>query len=206
MEAAAIPCGSSAESSLARREVLRYNEGRNALLRRALSVRSDDNMRLERLPCFIDLYETRSYTKAAQKNFLSQTSVTQFVNGLEEEFGVKLFDRSTLPIQPTAAGRQLYHDAKLLWRQYQRLKAVLPRLEKEEAAPIRLCYTSQIDLKILLPFVRQFKAFHPEVAFEVELCSFRDASQLLWAGKCDGAIGIDFEPEYTEGMDQLALV
>lgn len=64
-------------------------------------------MRLERLPCFIDLYETRSYTKAAQKNFLSQTSVTQFVNGLEEEFGVKLFDRSTLPIQPTAAGRQL---------------------------------------------------------------------------------------------------
>ena len=61
-------------------------------------------MRLERLPIFIDLYETRSYTKAAQKNYVSQTSVTQLVNSLEEEFGVKLLDRSTLPIQATAAG------------------------------------------------------------------------------------------------------
>ena len=82
-------------------------------------------MRLERLPIFIDLYETHSYTKAAQKNYVSQTSVTQLVNSLKEEFGVKLLDRSTLPIQATAAGKQLYHDAKLL-RQYQRLKAVLP--------------------------------------------------------------------------------
>ena len=162
-------------------------------------------MRLERLPIFIDLYETRSYTKAAQKNYVSQTSVTQLVNSLEEEFGVKLLDRSTLPIQATAAGKQLYHDAKLLLRQYQRLKAVLPRLERESASHIRLCYTSQIDLKILLPFVRQFKSAHPEVGFEVEFCSFRDASQLLWAGKCDGAIGIDFEPEYTSGMSTLLL-
>ena len=162
-------------------------------------------MRLERLPIFIDLYETRSYTKTAQKNYVSQASVTQLVNSLEEEFGVKLFDRSTLPIQATAAGKQLYHDAKILLRQYIQLKEVLPRLEQEGANQIRLCYTSQIDLQILLPFVRQFKAAHPAVAFQVELCPFRDASQMLWAGKCDGAIGIDFEPEFTQGMETLVL-
>ena len=39
--------------------------------------------RLERLPIFIDLYETRSYTKTAQKNYVSQASVTQLVNSLE---------------------------------------------------------------------------------------------------------------------------
>lgn len=161
--------------------------------------------RLERLPIFIDLYETRSYTKTAQKNYVSQASVTQLVNSLEEEFGVKLFDRSTLPIQATAAGKQLYHDAKILLRQYIQLKEVLPRLEQEGASQIRLCYTSQIDLQILLPFVRQFKAAHPAVAFQVELCPFRDASQMLWAGKCDGAIGIDFEPEFTQGMETLVL-
>lgn len=144
-------------------------------------------------------------TKTAQKNYVSQASVTQLVNSLEEEFGVKLFDRSTLPIQATAAGKQLYHDAKILLRQYIQLKEVLPRLEQEGASQIRLCYTSQIDLQILLPFVRQFKAAHPAVAFQVELCPFRDASQMLWAGKCDGAIGIDFEPEFTQGMETLVL-
>ena len=115
------------------------------------------------------------------------------------------FDRSTLPIQATAAGKQLYHDAKILLRQYIQLKEGLPRLEQEGASQIRLCYTSQIDLQILLPFVRQFKAAHPAVAFQVELCPFRDASQMLWAGKCDGAIGIDFEPEFTQGMETLVL-
>ncbi len=162
-------------------------------------------MRLERLPYFIDLYETRSYTKTAQKNYISQTSVTLFINSLEKEFGAKLFDRTTLPIQPTAAGKQFYQDAKLLLQQYERLKVTLPRIEKGAEARIRLCYTSQIDLKILLPFVQQFKKTHPEVSFEVSGCTFRDASQLLWIQKCDAAVGIDFEPEYTAGMETLLL-
>ena len=162
-------------------------------------------MRLERLPYFLDLYETRSYTKTAQKNYISQTSVTQFINSLEEELGVKLFDRTTLPIQPTTAGKQFYKDAKLLVDQYQRIKAILPRLEKAQSDRIRLCYTSQIDLKILLPFVRQFKQAHPDVVFEVSRCTFREASQMLWLKKCDAAIGIDFDPEYTTGMETLLL-
>ena len=134
-------------------------------------------MRLERLPYFLDLYETRSYTKTAQKNYISQTSVTQFINSLEEELGVKLFDRTTLPIQPTTAGKQFYKDAKLLVDQYQRIKAILPRLEKAQS----------------------------DVVFEVSRCTFREASQMLWLKKCDAAIGIDFDPEYTTGMETLLL-
>ena len=64
-------------------------------------------MKIEKLPYFIDLYETRSYTKTARNNYISQTSVTQFINSLEEELQVKLFDRTTLPIQPTAAGTRM---------------------------------------------------------------------------------------------------
>lgn len=161
-------------------------------------------MRLEKLPYFIDLYETRSYTRTAQKNYISQTSVTQFVNSLEEEFGVRLFDRGTLPIQPTAAGKQFYRDAKLLLQQYERMKAALPRLE-ETAARIRLCFTSSIDQTILLPFVRGFRERHPGVLIDVMHCSFRDASQTLWIRKCDAAVGIDFEPEYTAEVQTLTL-
>ena len=162
-------------------------------------------MRLERLSIFIDLYETRSYTKAAQKNYISQTSVTQFINGLEEEFGVKLFDRTTLPIQPTPAGKQFYRDAQLLLQQYQRMKSTLPKLEANAEARIRLCTTSRVDLKLLLPFVQQFKKDHPQVVFEVSSCTFRDASQALWVHKCDAAAGIDFDPDYTSGMEALTL-
>lgn len=162
-------------------------------------------MKLEKLSYFIDLYETRSYTKTAKKNYISQTSVTQFINSLEEELQVKLFDRTTLPIQPTAAGKQFYQDAKLLLQQYQRMKTHLLELDQTDVPPVRLCYTSDIDLQILLPFVTQFKKKHPEITFEVFRASFKDASQVLWVRKCDAVIGIDFEPEYTSEFQTLVL-
>ena len=84
-------------------------------------------MKLEKLPYFIDLYETRSYTKTARKNYISQTSVTQFINALEQELQVKLFDRTTIPIQPTEAGKRFYQEAKLLLGQYERMKRSLVR-------------------------------------------------------------------------------
>ena len=118
---------------------------------------------------------------------------------------MKLFDRATLPIQPTEAGKQFYQDAKILLRQYERMKATLSQIGEDTGLCIRLCYTSQIDLKILLPFVRQFKKNHPEIAFEIMHSTFRDASQLLWIRRCDAAVGIDFEPAYTENLQTLVL-
>ncbi len=162
-------------------------------------------MKLEKLAYFIDLYETRSYTKTARKNYISQTSVTQFINALEEELQVRLFDRTTLPIQPTEAGKRFYQDAKLLLGQYERIKRDLLRMEQAEAEPIRICYTSAIDLQILLPFVNQFKHRHPEARFEVFWASFKDASQVLWVDKCDAVIGIDFDEAYTGNLRTLVL-
>lgn len=51
--------------------------------------KGEGTVKIEKLPYYIDLYETRSYTKTARKNYISQTSVTQFINGLEEELQVK---------------------------------------------------------------------------------------------------------------------
>lgn len=162
-------------------------------------------MKIEKLPYFIDLYETRSYTKTARNNYISQTSVTQFINSLEEELQVKLFDRTTLPIQPTAAGTRFYQDAKALLRQYQRIKEGLAALDRNAALPVRLCYTSKIDLQILLPFVTGFKTRHPDVAVDVEQATFKEASKALWVRRCDAVIGIDFEPEYTGQLESLTM-
>lgn len=162
-------------------------------------------MKIEKLPYFIDLYETRSYTKTARKNYISQTSVTQFINSLEEELQAKLFDRTTIPIQPTPAGNRFYQDAKDLLMQYQRIKEELAALDENAALPVHLCYTSKIDLQILLPFVVAFKKRHPEIAVDVEQATFREASKALWVRRCDAVIGIDFEPEYTDQLETLSL-
>lgn len=167
--------------------------------------KGEGTVKIEKLPYYIDLYETRSYTKTARKNYISQTSVTQFINGLEEELQVKLFDRTTLPIQPTAAGNRFYQDAKALVSQYQRIKEELAALDQNAEVPVRLCYTSKIDLQIMVPFVIEFKKRHPNIVVEVEQATFKEASKALWVRRCDAVIGIDFESEYTAQLETLLL-
>jgi len=50
--------------------------------------------------------ELRSISKAAAKCSISQPALTRSVNKIEDELGVKLFDRSTLPIRLTYAGER----------------------------------------------------------------------------------------------------
>lgn len=48
--------------------------------------------------------ECKSISKASQKLHISQPALTRYVNKLEDELGVKLLDRTTLPIKLTYAG------------------------------------------------------------------------------------------------------
>lgn len=51
--------------------------------------------------------EEQTLTRAAKRLYMSQPTLTNYLNRPEDELGVKLFDRSTTPIKTTAAG-QLY--------------------------------------------------------------------------------------------------
>lgn len=50
--------------------------------------------------------ELRSFSRAAEKLYISQPALTKSINKLESELGVKLFDRSVQPIQLTYAGER----------------------------------------------------------------------------------------------------
>lgn len=62
-------------------------------------------MRLDKLDYVLALAEERNLTRAARKAFISQPALTNYINRLEEQLGVKLFDRSVTPIEITRAGR-----------------------------------------------------------------------------------------------------
>ncbi|MCR4831370.1 MAG: LysR family transcriptional regulator [Pseudobutyrivibrio sp.] len=67
-------------------------------------------MTIQDLFCFMHLAETLNYTKTAEDLFISQPAVTRHINSLEDELGVKLFDRSVKRnITLTEAG-VIYYD------------------------------------------------------------------------------------------------
>ena len=67
-------------------------------------------MTIQDITCFLKLAETLNYTKTAEELFISQPAVTRHINSLEDELGVKLFDRSVKRnITLTEAGK-IYFD------------------------------------------------------------------------------------------------
>lgn len=61
-------------------------------------------MLLDKLDYVIAVAEEQNLTRAAQRLFISQPTLTLYLNRLEQELGVKLFDRGKSPIQMTNEG------------------------------------------------------------------------------------------------------
>ena len=55
-------------------------------------------MNQNQLRYFVAAAETGSFTRAAERYFVSQTAITQQIRLLEETLGCRLFDRSTRPV------------------------------------------------------------------------------------------------------------
>ena len=65
-------------------------------------------MELKQLQSFCAVVQYRSFTKAAEKLYLSQPTVSTHIRQLEEEFGSRLIVRTTKSIEVTPRGQELY--------------------------------------------------------------------------------------------------
>lgn len=66
------------------------------------------------LNTFLEAVDCGSFTKAAEKLFISPTAVMKQINNLEEHLSVKLIERMPSGIRLTSAGKVIYRDAKFM--------------------------------------------------------------------------------------------
>jgi LysR family transcriptional regulator, hydrogen peroxide-inducible genes activator len=79
-------------------------------------------MTLQQLQYVVALDEYRHYVTAAEHSFVSQPNLTMQVKKLEDEIGVKIFDRDKKPLQPTEVGKQVIIRARQILRESRQLK------------------------------------------------------------------------------------
>jgi DNA-binding transcriptional LysR family regulator len=69
-------------------------------------------MDFRQLDYILTVAEERSFSKAAQKLYIAQPSLSQYIQKLEQQLGVQLFDRTTIPLKLTYAGELYVETAK----------------------------------------------------------------------------------------------
>lgn len=86
------------------------------------------DMNLKQLEAFVAVVEHNSFTRAAEEMFLTQSTVSAHIRGLEESLGCRLFDREAKKkISLTEEGRLAYTYAKDVLLRCRRLKEVMEK-------------------------------------------------------------------------------
>ena len=74
-------------------------------------------MTLQQLRYIVALDEHRHFARAAEECMVSQPGLTIQLKNLEEEVGIKIFDRTKVPLKPTPAGADIIERAKKVLRE-----------------------------------------------------------------------------------------
>lgn len=118
-------------------------------------------MRLEQLHYLLELYRTRSFSKAAEKVFITQPSLSTAISGLEEELGVRLFERTRSGIYPTPMGEAIVAIAQELVDCEMRIFKTAKESEPQDK--IRLLTIPALSPGVLLEALRIFRKKYPDV-------------------------------------------
>ena len=153
-------------------------------------------MELKQLKSYVAVVEYKSFSKAAEKLFISQPTISYHVSQLEEEFRSRLIVRTTRSIEVTPRGKELYDCAEHILN-------LLDKLEKtwndEDTHIIRLG-TSTIPSAYILPeVIPAYRKIYPEVQFSIH----QNDSQGILGGLLQGRfeLGIVGMPVYEETIE-----
>jgi DNA-binding transcriptional LysR family regulator len=146
--------------------------------------------RLQQLRGFCYAAQSGSVSRAADRMYLRQPSVSLQIQALEREFGVSLFERHGPKITLTPAGRILYELAAPLIE-------AMDSLQESFEAKRSAVAVGQLDiaagestiLYILPKYVKKFAQAHPAVELKLHNVTGRDGLALLHAGEVDFAVG-----------------
>ncbi len=125
-------------------------------------------MQIENFKIFADLVETKSFSKSAKLNGITQSAVSQQARAMERHFKTLLIDRSQKQFQLTREGQRVYEAAKEMLHTYDKLLSELQEMKKVISGTIRISTIYSIGLHELPPYIKKFLHDYPSVNVRVE--------------------------------------
>jgi DNA-binding transcriptional LysR family regulator len=122
-------------------------------------------MQIENLKLFCDLVETQSFTRAAEKNYLTQSAITRMLHALEAGSGETLLMRGGHKFQLARAGEIYYQYASEIVRLYADAEQHMQEVAGGSYIDLSVCHT--IFLHQLPPVQKQFQQKYPGVQINV---------------------------------------
>ena len=145
-------------------------------------------MTLQQLEYILAVDTYRHFAKAAERCRVTQPTLSMMVQKLEDELGVKLFDRNAQPIRPTPTGKKVIEQARNALSQITRIKEIVREEERSLRGIFRLAVLPTIAPYLLPRFFQRLSEEYPELDIRVLEMKTAPTIEALRDGEVDAAI------------------
>jgi DNA-binding transcriptional LysR family regulator len=114
-----------------------------------------------------DIAHSKSVSKSAQMNSMSQSAVSQALRELEDEFGTEIFDRKRRPLVITEGGKRVVEYCRDVLRRDEELRAELAQLKKDASGTVRLAAIYSVGLTEMSELEKRFGREFPEADLQI---------------------------------------
>ncbi|HKQ31415.1 MAG TPA: LysR family transcriptional regulator [Burkholderiales bacterium] len=145
-------------------------------------------MDIAALQAFLAIAETGSFSRAAERIYLTQPAISKRIALLEQELGAPLFDRVGRRVQLTPAGQALAARARTLLKDFDDVKRVITNLAGTIGGELRLAMSHHVGLHRLPPALQRFHDNYPDVRLDLRFMDSEQACQAVAQGELEIAI------------------
>lgn len=142
-----------------------------------------------------ELYKTPNITKVANQLYITQPSLTKRLQSIEEEFQIKIVNRTTKGVEFTKEGEILAKKAGQYNSFIHQIRKELRELRETEKEIIVIGSSYTYSKYVLTDLLFEYSKDHPNVRFEVQ----NEQSNLLFRKVCDGEVDVAFVRGDYEG-------
>jgi LysR family hydrogen peroxide-inducible transcriptional activator len=145
----------------------------------------------------------RHFAMAANRCFVTQPTLSMQIQKLEEELGVKIFDRSKQPVVPTEAGMEIIEQARKILAEKNVIQEIVQNKKGVLRGELRIGIIPTLAPYLLPLFVQSFSKKYPHVKLIVQEMLTEYIITRLREGRID--VGIVVTPLQEKGIKEHVL-
>jgi len=170
------------------------------------------NVTLKHLRGFVAVAEEGSYSRAAERLFLTQSSVTATIQQVENAIGLVLFDRTTRRVTLTQAGADFLPVARRLLKDLDAAIADIRAVAERQKGHLGIAAAPSVIALILPPVISEFSARFANISLAIRDGSSQTVQQRVLDNEIDFGIaskwsseaGLEFKPVLKDRFEVVA--
>ena len=145
-------------------------------------------MTLTQLEYVVALDTHRHFVLASEKCFVTQPTLSMQIQKLEEELGVKLFDRTKQPVIPTEIGEEIIAQARVVLREAKLIKQTISEQQDSMVGELRIGIIPTLAPYLLPPLFKRMSENYPGLELVIKETITEDVIHELKNNRLDCGI------------------